>query len=144
MANLSVEIVTGERVVYQKDDVSMVVAPGVEGSLGILPSHAPLVTLLHEGELRVKSGAGEESLAIYGGFLEVVNNKVLILSDTAERAGEIDLERAEAARASAEEALRNVTDRQDMEEAAAALRRASVRLRIARNRRQRGQERPAG
>lgn len=144
MANLSVEIVTGERVVYQKDDVSMVVAPGVEGSLGILPSHAPLVTLLQEGELRVKSGAGEESLAIYGGFLEVVNNKVLILSDTAERAGEIDLERAEAARASAEEALRNVTDRQDMEEAAAALRRASVRLRVARNRRQRGQERPAG
>lgn len=144
MANLSVEIVTGERVVYQKEDVSMVVAPGVEGSLGILPSHAPLVTLLQEGELRVKSGAGEESLAIYGGFLEVVNNKVLILSDTAERAGEIDLERAEAARASAEEALRNVTDRQDMEEAAAALRRASVRLRVARNRRQRGQERPAG
>lgn len=144
MANLAVEIVTGERVVYQREDVSMVVAPGVEGSLGILPSHAPLVTLLQEGELRVKSGADEESLAIYGGFLEVVNDKVLILSDTAERAGEIDLERAEAARASAEEALRNVTGQQDIEEAAAALRRASVRLRVARNRRQRGQERPAG
>ncbi|HEV2127485.1 MAG TPA: F0F1 ATP synthase subunit epsilon [Thermomicrobiales bacterium] len=144
MANLSVEIVTGERVVYEQDDVSMVVAPGAEGTLGILPSHAPLVSLLQEGELRVRSGAGEESLAIYGGFLEVVNNKVLILSDSAERSGEIDLERAEAARARAEETLRNVRDTQDMAEAEAALRRASIRLRIARNRRQRGQERPAG
>ena len=144
MANLSVEIITGERVVYEHDDVSMVVAPGAEGTLGILPSHAPLVSLLREGELRVKSGAGEESLAIYGGFLEVVNDKVQILSDTAERAGEIDLERAEAARARAEEALRNVRDKQDMVEAEAALRRASIRLRVARNRRERGQERPAG
>lgn len=144
MAGLSVEIVTGESVVYQQDNVSMVVAPGSEGTLGILPSHAPLVTLLKEGELRVKSGAGEESLAIYGGFLEVVNDKVLILSDTAERVGEIDLQRAEEARARAEETLRNVRDKQDMAEAEAALRRAALRLRLARNRADRGQSRPAG
>jgi F-type H+-transporting ATPase subunit epsilon len=144
MANLSVEIVTGEAVIYEKDDVSMVVAPGAEGSLGILPSHAPLVTLLKEGELRVKSDGGEESLVVHGGFMEVVNNRVVVLADTAERASEIDLERAEAARASAEEAVRNKSDSVDIEEAEAALRRATVRLRIARNRRQRGQERPAG
>lgn len=144
MADLSVEIVTGEAVVYEKDDVSMVVAPGVEGSLGILPSHAPLVTLLQEGALRVKTGSDEETLAVHGGFLEVVNDKVVVLADTAERASEIDFERAEAARSSAEEALRNATDRQDIAEAEAALRRAVIRLRVARNRRNRGQERPAG
>lgn len=144
MANLSVEIVTGESVVYGKEDVSMVVAPGAEGSLGILPSHAPLVTLLKEGELRVKSGSGEEALVVHGGFMEVLNNKVVVLADTAERASDIDVERAEAARASAEEALRNRSDSVDIAEAEAALRRAAVRLRIARNRRQRGQERPAG
>lgn len=144
MADLSVEIVTGERVVYERDNVSMVVAPGAEGSLGILPSHAPLVSLLKEGELRVTSGGDEESIAVHGGFLEVVNNKVVILADTAERASEIDVERAEAARAAAEEALRNVRDRRDIAQAEAALRRAAIRLRIARNRRMRGQERPAG
>jgi F-type H+-transporting ATPase subunit epsilon len=144
MANLTVEIVTGEEVVYHRDDVSMVVAPGADGALGILPNHAPIVSLLQGGELRVKSGAGEESIVMHGGFLEVINNKVLILSDTAERAGEIDVERAEAARARAEEALRNKTDIEDIAAAEDALRRASVRLRIARNRRGRGDQRPAG
>lgn len=144
MASLSVEIVTGEEVVYQEDDVSMVVAPGAEGSLGILPNHAPLVSLLQGGELRVKKGGSEEALVVNGGFLEVVHNKVVILADTAERVAEIDIERAEAARQRAEEALRNRSDPQDIEEAEAALRRAAVRLRVARNRRNRGQERPAG
>lgn len=144
MASLTVEIVTGEQVVYQKDDVSMVVAPGADGSLGILPNHAPLVTLLHGGELRVKSGAGEEALLVNGGFLEVVNNKVVVLADTAERASDIDVERAETARRSAEEALRNRGETQDIEEAQQALQLAAVRLRVARNRRNRGQERPAG
>jgi F-type H+-transporting ATPase subunit epsilon len=144
MANLTVEIVTGEEVVYHRDDVQMVVAPGADGTLGILPNHAPLVSLLQGGELRVESGSGEESIVMHGGFLEVINNRVLILSDTAERAGEIDIERAEAARARAEEALRNKTDIEDIAAAEDALRRASVRLRIARNRRSRGDQRPAG
>jgi F-type H+-transporting ATPase subunit epsilon len=142
MANLSVEVVTGERVVYERDDATMVVAPGAEGSLGILPRHAPLVSLLKEGELRIKHGGEEDSLAVHGGFLEVLNNKVVVLADTAERALEIDLERAEQARQRAEEALRNVKDRTDLVAAEAALRRAAVRWRIARIRRHRGQERP--
>jgi F-type H+-transporting ATPase subunit epsilon len=144
MANLSVEIVTGERVVYQNDNASMVVAPGAEGSLGILPNHAPLVSLLQGGELRIKSGGGEESLAVHGGFLEVINNKVVVLVDTAERISEIDIERAEAARARAEETLRNAKDRQDIAEAEAALRRAVIRLRLARGPRNYGMNRPPG
>jgi F-type H+-transporting ATPase subunit epsilon len=142
MANLSVEIVTGEQVVYERDDVTMVVAPGAEGSLGILPQHAPLVSLLKEGELRIKHGGEEDALVVHGGFIEVLNNRVVVLSDTAERAVDIDLGRAEEARQRAEEALRNAKDRTDIVAAEAALRRAAIRLRVARNRRPRGQERP--
>lgn len=142
MANLSVEVVTGEQVVYERDDATMVVAPGAEGSLGILPRHAALVSLLKEGELRIKHGGEEDAIAVHGGFIEVLNNKVVILADTAERTSEIDVERAEAARQRAEAALHNAKDRQDIAEAEAALRRAAIRLRLARNRRSRGQERP--
>ncbi len=142
MANLSVEVVTGESVVYERDDATMVVAPGAEGSLGILPKHAALVSLLKEGELRVKHGGEEDSIVVHGGFIEVLNDKVVILADTAERAGDIDVERAEAARRRAEDALRNAKDRQDIAEAEAALRRAAIRLRLSRNRRPRGHERP--
>jgi F-type H+-transporting ATPase subunit epsilon len=144
MATLSVEVVTGERVVYQRDDASMVVAPGAEGSLGILPRHAALVSLLKEGELRVKHGNEEDSLAVFGGFIEVLNNRVVVLADTAERTSDIDVERAEAARLRAEEALRNAKDKQDLAEAEAALRRAIVRLRLARGPRNYGMNRPPG
>jgi F-type H+-transporting ATPase subunit epsilon len=83
---LSVEIVTGERVVSREEDVDMVIAPGGAGVLGILPEHAPLVTTLALGELRIKKGNDEESILVYGGFMEVADNKVLVLADTAERA----------------------------------------------------------
>ena len=129
MADLSVEIVTGERVVYERDNVSMVVAPGAEGSLGILPSHAPLVSLLKEGELRVTSGGDEESIAVHGGFLEVVNNKVVILADTAERASEIDVERARAAESRAAERLAAAQTPEEREAVQAELERARNRLR---------------
>jgi F-type H+-transporting ATPase subunit epsilon len=143
MAKLSVEIVTGERSVYREDNVDMVVAPGADGSLGILPSHAPLITLLASGELRITRGGQEEELVIFGGFLEVVNNKVLILADSAERVEEIDLARAEKARADAEEAIRNRKSTQDMVEAEAALRRAAIRLRVGQRRRH-GRGAPGG
>jgi F-type H+-transporting ATPase subunit epsilon len=135
MAKLSVEIVTGERSVYREDDVDMVVAPGADGSLGILPSHAPLISLLASGELRIKRAGVEEELVIFGGFLEVIDNKVLILADSAERVEEIDLARAEAAREKAEEAIRNRKTTQDIAEAEAALRRAAIRLRVGQRRR---------
>lgn len=130
---LTVEIVTGERVVYSESGVDMVVAPGAEGQLGILPSHAPLFSLLSGGELRVRRGSNEEVLTVFGGFLEVANNRVLILSDTAERIEEIDLERAEAARQRAETAVREARTGGglNLAQAEAELRRARIRLTVA-------------
>ncbi len=142
MAKLNVEVVTGERIVYQASDVDMVVAPGSEGVLGILPGHAPLISLLTNGELRVKKGNDEESLVVFGGFIEVDRTKVIVLADTAERSSEIDLERAEAARRSAEETRANQADAATAAEAEAALRRAVVRLRVGQRRRSRNPQNP--
>ncbi len=125
MAKLQVEIVTGERVVYTEDDVDMVVAPGIDGTLGILPRHAPLITVLASGELRVKKGGQEESLVVFGGFMEVI-----VLADTAERAEEIDVARAEQARQSAETSLSRRDTDIDLAQAELSLRRAALRLRI--------------
>ncbi|HEV2066780.1 MAG TPA: F0F1 ATP synthase subunit epsilon [Thermomicrobiales bacterium] len=135
MAKLTLEIITGERVVFHQDDVDMVVAPGIEGAIGVLPSHAPLISLLSQGELRVKKGGGEESLVVFGGFIEILDDKVIILADSAERAEEIDLERTALARQNAENALRNRGDVVDLAEAESALRQAAIRERIGQRRR---------
>lgn len=143
MAKLSVEIITGERVVYEESDVDMVVAPGADGALGILPSHAPLFTLLSLGEMRVVKGGEEQSLAVFGGFLEISNNHIRILADAAERAEEIDVDRAEEARQRSESRRsesRGATE--DMIRAEAAMRRSLVRLKI--GRRQRGRQQSGG
>lgn len=134
MAKLSVEVVTGERVVLREDDVDMVLAPGAEGQLGILPSHAALLTLLSTGEMLIRKGGNEQWVAVFGGFLEVLDDKVIVLADTAERAEEIDLARAEAARRRAEETLREASERRSLAEAEAALRRSLIRLQIGRRR----------
>jgi len=137
MAKLRLEIVTAERVVYS-EDVDMVVAPGVEGQLGILPHHAPLLTALKLGELEVKKDGEVTYMAIGGGFLEVLGDKVIVLADTAERAEEIDVARAEAAKRRAEERLRERRPEIDVVRAEAALRRALLRLRVAERRRRGG------
>lgn len=129
---LRVEIVTGERVVYEERDVDMVIAPGADGVLGILPRHAALFSLLAAGELVVRKGGVDQQLAVFGGFLEVLNDRVMILADTAERIEEIDLERAERARDSAEQALREAGTAIEIEQALASLRRARVRANLAR------------
>jgi F-type H+-transporting ATPase subunit epsilon len=141
---LNVEIVTGERVVFQEEDVDMVVAPGGAGVLGILPEHAPLITTLSLGELRIKKGNDEQSILVYGGFLEVGDNKVLVLADSAERAEEVDVERAEAARRRAEESIAGRQSTMDLEEAQASLRRANLRLRIGQRRGSRRPPVPSG
>lgn len=135
---LSVEIVTGERVVSREDDVDMVIAPGGAGVLGILPEHAPLVTTLALGELRIKKGSDEQSILVYGGFMEVADNKVLVLADTAERAEEIDIERAESARRRAEASIAGRESTIELQEAQASLRRANLRLQIGQRRGRRG------
>jgi F-type H+-transporting ATPase subunit epsilon len=132
MSSLKLDIVTAERVVYSAD-VDIVIAPGVEGQLGILPHHAPLMTILQAGELVVRKDGQEDSLAISGGFLEVRPDRVIVLADSAERAEEIDIARAEAARKRAEERLkdRRTTGADEAALAEAALRRAMARLSVA-------------
>ncbi|MCC7061068.1 MAG: F0F1 ATP synthase subunit epsilon [Burkholderiaceae bacterium] len=135
MAKLDVEVVTGERSVLTETDVDMVIVPGADGSLGILPQHAPLISTLATGELRIKKGTTEESIVVFGGFVEVTPHKVIILADTAERTEEIDVARAEAARRRAEQALAAATDKVNLAEAEASLRRAVVRLKLAETKR---------
>ena len=94
---IRLEIVTPERRVYE-DDVDIVVVPGSEGELGILPHHAPLVSMLGVGELRIRKGGVEESFAIVGGFLQVRPDKVVVMAETADMASDIDLEKAHEAR----------------------------------------------
>ena len=138
MAKLTVEIVTGERRIYNETDIDMVVAAGTEGLLGILPRHSPLVTPLAPGELRIKKGGQEESLVIFGGFLEVKDGKVLILADAAERTDDIDVAAAEEARRAAQETLANRGSGDDAAAAEAALAQAAVRVRLGGRRRRQG------
>jgi len=136
MVTTRLEIVTAEGVVFS-DDVEVVVAPGIEGQLGILPHHAPLMTMLLPGELWVRKGGEEFSLAISGGFLEVRPDRVIVLADAAERAEEIDIARAEEAKRRAEERLTHPTEEVDLARAEAALRRSLARLKVVARRRRR-------
>ena len=137
MAVMKLEIVTGERLVYS-GDVEVLVAPGIEGELGILPHHAPLLTMLQPGEIRIVVEGQEEYMVISGGFLEVLANTVTILADTAERADEIDEERAQQAVQRAQERLSGQLAADDLERALASIRRAQARVHVARRRRSRG------
>jgi len=130
---LHLTMLTPERVVYDADILEMTV-PTAMGEIGILPNHLPLVSLLKPGELRVKKDGTEIQLAITGAFIEVKpGNQIQLLVDAAERVEEIDVERAEQARARAEEYLREKKFRSDVEYTAlqAQLERALARIRIA-------------
>jgi F-type H+-transporting ATPase subunit epsilon len=139
MAKLKFEIVTAEQVVYS-DEVDVVVAPGIEGEMAILPQHAPLMTMLQTGELRVRKEGEEASIFVSGGFLEVRRDKVIVLADVAERAEEIDIARAEEAKRRAEEGLKLRPAEVDKARAEAALRRSLVRLKVAEKKRKRRPE----
>ena len=135
---LRVQIVTAEREVFADDAVDMVVAPGADGVVGILPRHAPLLTTLLPGVVRIKHGGTEQAMAVGGGFLQVARNNVLILADTAEREDEVDEARAEEARRRARETLAEAVisgQRLVAETARFALQRAEVRIHLARRRR---------
>jgi F-type H+-transporting ATPase subunit epsilon len=134
VAKIRFEIVTAERVIYS-DDVDIVIAPGIEGQMAILPSHAPLLTMLQPGELVVRKEGEETAIFVSGGFLEVMQNRVTILADTAERAEEIDIERAEEAKRRAEERLKEHLPEMDLARAEIALRRALTRIKVAERRR---------
>jgi len=134
MAIFKLEIVTAERMVFS-GEVNEVVVWGVEGQLGILPHHAPLMTMLQPGDLLMKKDGEEQYLAISGGFLEVRPDKVVILADACERAEEIDIVRAEAAKRRAEETLKVAPSKVDAVAAEAALRRSLSRLKVAERKR---------
>ncbi len=131
MANkIRLDIVTPERIVYS-EDVNMVIARATDGDLGVLPGHAPLVAGLDVWPLRILQDEGERQISVCGGFIEVRPDKVTILASCAELPEEIDVKRAEEARARAEGRIKDAGPDIDMARAEAALQRALVRLRVA-------------
>ena len=136
MATMRLEIATAERLVYS-DEVSVLVAPGVVGELAVLPHHAPLLTTLRTGEVRVVKEGEESSIAVSGGFMEVMSNKVTILADTAEYSEEIDVERAEEALKRAQERVASAAGDEGLERELASMRRSQARIKVARRYRRR-------
>ena len=135
---LLLEIVTPERQVFS-DEVDSVVCPGIEGELGVLPHHAPLLTTLGLGELRIKRGGEGEYFASAGGFLQVRPDKGVVMAETADIASEIDLEKAMDARREAERQLsEGFEEPADLARARAALQRALLRIRVAERHRREG------
>jgi len=134
VATIKLEIITAERQVLA-DDVNVVVAPGIEGELGILPHHAPLMTMLKPGELLIRKDGEETYMSVSGGFLEIRPDKIIILADACERVEEIDIERAEEAKRRAEESLQTHPPELDVAQAQAALLRSLIRLKVAERRR---------
>ena len=139
---LKVDIVTAERVVYSDEGVDEVVAPGIEGEFTVLPQHAPFLTMIKAGIMRIVKGNEDIDMAITGGFLEVRDDRVTILADAAERAEDIDTVRAEEARRRAERALEERESRVELVEAAAELQRALIRLKAVERRRRKSGVRP--
>nr|WP_216369212.1 MULTISPECIES: F0F1 ATP synthase subunit epsilon [unclassified Brevibacillus] len=130
---MTVEVVTPERVVYS-GEASMVIARGVQGDLGILPNHMPLVTPLKIAPVRIKTeGEKEIRMAVSGGFMEVRGDKVTILAETAELPEDIDVERAKAAKERAEKRLIDKHPDLDIRRAERALQRAMARLDVTNN-----------
>jgi F-type H+-transporting ATPase subunit epsilon len=126
---IHVDIVSAEGQIFS-GEASMVFVPGSQGELGIAPRHAPLLTTLKAGEVRVQSeGAEEQSFYVGGGSLEVQPNRVTVLADTAARAKDLDEAAALAAKQRAEDAVRQRTDKMDIAEAQAELARAVAQLR---------------
>ena len=135
---LHVQIVTQEGALFEEPNATMVLIPGVEGVLGILPHHAALLTTLKPGELRVRKGTAEESFIVYGGVVEVRPDRVTVLADTAESSYDVDLARAEEARQRAETLMREGLPPDRMAPAIQELRRAQLQENVVRRLRTRG------
>ncbi len=126
------EVITPDRVVARDDEVVSVTAPGSQGYFGVLANHAPMMTELKLGKLDFRRADGtSDAMAVTGGFLEVIEDKVSVLAESAELAEEIDVERAEEAKKRAEERLAAAGPQVDAARAEAALERALNRLHVA-------------
>ena len=127
-STILLELVTPERLVLS-EEVDEVVAPGYEGEFGVLPGHTQFLVILNIGVLWYRKGSVIKKLALGGGFAEVTHDRVVVMADTAERADEIDLERAKRARDRAEARMKELTmDDETLAKAQAALKRALVRM----------------
>lgn len=129
---IHVEIVSQERKLFEEKEADMVIVPGAEGILGILSNHTPLVSLLGLGELIVRKGGAEEAFAIYGGFVEIRPDKVVVLADAADFAGELSLREAEEARMRVLKLLEEGVPPEDQTFMAQELKRAELALSLAR------------
>ncbi|MGM0471025.1 MAG: F0F1 ATP synthase subunit epsilon [Bacillota bacterium] len=127
---VQVDILTAERVVYS-EEVEMVIVPAIDGDLGILPNHAPLITGLDIGEIKIKQDGKEYEIATSGGFMEVNPDQINILADTAEFPDEIDVDRAKDAKERAERRLNSNDSKINAARADMALKRAINRIRVA-------------
>ncbi len=135
---IHVELVTQERSIFDEPSADIVMVPAVEGEMGVLPNHAPVLTTLTYGELVVRKGAAEERFAIYGGVVDVRPDKVVVLADLAESSFALDLEKAQTARDQARQALEAAPSEAENREALMALRRANLAVRISQRIRSRG------
>ena len=127
---LHVEIITREKKIFDEKDVDMVVIPGIEGEMGVLPNHAPILTPLNYGELTVRKGTAEEHFAIYGGIVDIRPDKVVILADTAQIPASVSQAALEDARARARTLAETAHDSQQSAAATQALRRAELALKV--------------
>ena len=128
--NLLLEIITPEKVVY-KDEVQEVIAPTVDGEIAILPNHINLLTQINPGELIVRKGSINHSIAITGGFLEVSNNKVSIVANYAIKAQDIEVARAQEAKKRAEKIMNEKTTDNELRMAQAEMIKAILELKVA-------------
>jgi len=136
MATLKLEIVTAESPVFT-GEVDSIVAPGTVGQFTILPHHAAFMTMLEAGELCLRVGGQETFMVVSGGFLEVMDDRVIVLADAAERADDIDAARAEEAKKRAQEQMRRPLTGPELVVAEAALRRSLARLKVSERRKRR-------
>lgn len=142
MAKLVLEVVTQERHLLT-ESVDQVSAPTVLGEITVLPGHIPLFTKLQDGVLKFSSGNKNQELAVFGGFMDVgPNNQVTVLADSAVRAEELSIAKAEEARKKAELAMKEKKSDQDFRQAEASLRKALLELKVARRRQMGGQQIP--
>ena len=127
---LKLEIVTPERLIVS-EEIDEIVLPGSEGYFGVLPGHTPLLATLHVGELWYRTGQEKHYLAVAFGFVEVLPDRVTVLAHIAERAHEIDVPRAEAAKRRAEEQVASQQSQLDFERARIAMMKSLIRLQVA-------------
>ena len=127
---IHVELVTQERKVFEEPNADMVIVPAIEGEMGVLPNHSPVLTTLNFGELIVRKGNAEERFAVYGGVVDIRPDKVIVLADTAESSYALDVAKAEEARERARKTLEEGVSGSVNREAELSLRRANLAVQV--------------